>query len=170
MPITQYSNAAMQHSLQKAPGVQHAEQRISQRSSFVSSEVYVPDSSVHKLLSPKAKYDGVYFVDRERRITYWNKAAEELTGYSSTEAVGRQCFDNFLVHVNDQGCPLCLSGCPLVGTISDGKRREAKIYLQHKLGHRVPVSVRVAPVVDSAGHIAGAGTVFCNVQGKERDG
>ena len=43
----------------------------------------------------------------ERRITYWNKGAEQLTGYSPTEAVGRYCFDNFLMHVNDEGCAPC---------------------------------------------------------------
>lgn len=36
-------------------------------------------------------YDGVYFVDRERRITYWNKGAEGLTGYMSHEVVGTPC-------------------------------------------------------------------------------
>ena len=25
--------------------------------------------------------DGVYFVDRDRRITYWSKGAERITGY-----------------------------------------------------------------------------------------
>jgi len=25
-------------------------------------------------------YEGVYYVDRQRRITFWNKAAETITG------------------------------------------------------------------------------------------
>ena len=25
--------------------------------------------------------DGIYFVDRDRRITFWNRAAERLTGW-----------------------------------------------------------------------------------------
>ncbi|MBQ6903405.1 MAG: PAS domain S-box protein, partial [Lachnospiraceae bacterium] len=25
--------------------------------------------------------DGAYFVDRDRKIQFWNKAAEEITGY-----------------------------------------------------------------------------------------
>ena len=36
-------------------------------------------------------FDGVYFVDVERKITYWNRGAERLTGYSAGEAVGRHC-------------------------------------------------------------------------------
>jgi PAS domain S-box-containing protein len=133
----------------------------------------MPDSPVSKLLPPESdpippvhkrmldgSYDGVYFVDRERRITYWNRGAEELTGYIASEALGRQCFDRFLQHVNDQKCALCLNGCPLVSAITDGKRRDARMYLRHKLGHFVPVFVRVAPIVNSAGHIVGAGAVL----------
>lgn len=30
-------------------------------------------------------YDGVYFVDRDRIITYWNKGAERITGYSAAQ-------------------------------------------------------------------------------------
>ena len=28
-------------------------------------------------------YEGVYFVDRERHITYWNEAAEQITGFAA---------------------------------------------------------------------------------------
>jgi PAS domain-containing protein len=34
-------------------------------------------------------YDGVYFVDCGRKITYWNQSAEQLTGYSADEAIGK---------------------------------------------------------------------------------
>jgi diguanylate cyclase (GGDEF)-like protein/PAS domain S-box-containing protein len=112
-------------------------------------------------------FDGVYFVDKERRIQYWNAGAEHLTGYSASEAVGRHCSDDFLVHVNEEGCALCLDGCPLVSTVSDGQRREADVYLRHKLGHRVPVTVRVAPMVDSAGLIIGAVEVFSDRTAKK---
>ena len=96
-------------------------------------------------------FDGVYFVDKERRIQYWSQGAKHLTGYSASEAVGRYCFDNFLVHVDECGCALCLTGCPLASTIADGDRREADVYLRHKLGHRVPVTVRVAPILIARG-------------------
>jgi PAS domain S-box-containing protein len=59
-------------------------------------------------------FDGVYFVDRERRIRYWNQGAEHLTGYSASEAVGKYCFDNFLVHVDAGGVPMrCLFRCSM---------------------------------------------------------
>jgi diguanylate cyclase (GGDEF)-like protein/PAS domain S-box-containing protein len=105
-------------------------------------------------------YDGVYFVDAERSITYWNKGAERLTGYTATEALGKHCFDNFLMHVDDGGSQLCLLGCPLSMTIADGESREAQVFLRHKLGHRVPVSVRVSPICDQSGAVIGAVEIF----------
>jgi diguanylate cyclase (GGDEF)-like protein/PAS domain S-box-containing protein len=113
-------------------------------------------------------YDGVYFVDAERRITYWNKGAELLTGYEASEVVGRHCFDNFLVHVDQTGHALCSQGCPLSQTISDGKRREAEVYLRHKLGHRVPVSVRASPIEIGNGSRIGAVEVFSDISALKR--
>jgi diguanylate cyclase (GGDEF)-like protein/PAS domain S-box-containing protein len=105
-------------------------------------------------------YDGVYFVDADRTITYWNQGAERLTGYTAKEAVGRQCFDNFLMHVDERGSPLCVKGCPLSMTVCDGEIREAQVFLRHKQGHRVPVCVRVSPIRDERGSITGAVEIF----------
>jgi PAS domain S-box-containing protein len=35
--------------------------------------------------------EGVYLLDRNRRITYWNKGAEKLTGYTRSEVLGKSC-------------------------------------------------------------------------------
>jgi len=113
-------------------------------------------------------YDGVYFVDTTRTITYWNKGAEELTGYSADEAIGRHCFDNFLNHVDCDGRALCTGGCPLSHTLADGARRETEVFLQHRDGHRVPVSVRVSPIADSRGTVIGAVEVFTDVTAKKK--
>ncbi|MGD0913282.1 MAG: sensor domain-containing diguanylate cyclase [Terracidiphilus sp.] len=112
-------------------------------------------------------FDGVYFVDRDRKIAYWNRGAEELTGYKSEEVVGSACFDNLLMHVNNEGCELCQGACPLAATIKDGKRRESEVYLRHKSGHRVPVSVRVSPIRDNSGAIIGAVEVFSDITSKK---
>lgn len=58
-------------------------------------------------------YDGVYFVDRDRRIAYWNKGAERITGYQTDAVIGKCCRDNLLVHVNEAGRLLCKTGGPL---------------------------------------------------------
>ncbi|UCF31724.1 MAG: sensor domain-containing diguanylate cyclase [bacterium] len=111
-------------------------------------------------------YDGVYFVDRDRKIVYWNRGAERLTGYAADEAVGRSCWDNFLAHMDDRGEKLCQTGCPLTDTLEDGKTRETDVYLYHKQGHRVPVLVRVSPIWNKKGDIIGAVEVFSDNSAK----
>lgn len=108
-------------------------------------------------------YDGVYFVDEDRRITYWNSGAEFLTGYSADEMLGRFCYDNLLMHVTEEGCALCMEGCPLHKTLADGERREANVFLRHKRGHRIPVCVRVSPIENEQGKVIGAVEVFSDI-------
>jgi len=107
-------------------------------------------------------FDGVYFVDTSRTITYWNKGAERISGFSASEVLGRGCADNLLMHVDDSGTELCLGGCPLASTLKDGLLREAEVYLHHKDGHRVPVSVRIAPILNEKNDITGAVEIFTN--------
>jgi len=91
----------------------------------------------------EAMSEAVYAVDAERRITYWNSAAERLTGYRAAEVVGRYCHDNLLNDVDDAGRQLCWTGCPLLATIDDGSVFEVRMFLRHRDGHRVPVAVRL---------------------------
>lgn len=105
-------------------------------------------------------YDGVYFVDSERRITYWSRGAERIAGYPSGEVVGSRCAEGILVHVDERGNSLCGNGCPLVATMADGEPREAAVYLHHREGHRVPVLVRSAPLYGPSGDIEGAVETF----------
>ena len=107
-------------------------------------------------------YDGVYFVDRDRMITYWNNGAERITGYSAGHTIGRSCRDNLLNHVTANGVPLCQDHCPLAAVMQDGREREAEVYLHHADGHRVPVIVRGTALRDEAGNIIGAVESFSN--------
>ena len=65
--------------------------------------------------------DGVYFVDRDRRILYWNEGARRLTGYNAEELLGKRCQDDVLCHVDSTGRSLCQSDCPLAASIA-GRR------------------------------------------------
>jgi len=105
-------------------------------------------------------FDGVYFVDLESRIRFWNRAAERITGYSRNAVIGSRCSENLLRHVDANGYELCTTGCPLAATMGDGELRDAEVFLHHSDGHRVPVHVRAAPVYGSDGSIVGAVEVF----------
>ena len=104
--------------------------------------------------------EGVYFADLHRNITFWNKAAEEITGFKAEEVLGKPCAANILRHVDVLGVELCKEMCPLARTLKDGQFREAEVFLHHKNGHRVPVHIRISPLPDDDGNIIGAVEVF----------
>lgn len=105
-------------------------------------------------------YDGVYCLDRQRTIVFWNKGAERLTGYSKAEVLGRKCSDDILVHMNDGGHGLCDLACPVEQSIKGGCGGEIEALLRHKEGYRVPVLVRVSPITNSTGQVVGAVQIF----------
>lgn len=100
-------------------------------------------------------YDGVFFVDINRTITFWNKAAEKITGYSGDEVIGKECFDNILVYVDEKGNALCNANCPLMASFNDGSGREINAFLRHKDGHRLPVLIKVNSIKDAQGQVLG---------------
>ncbi len=57
------------------------------------------------LLLLESMSDAVYAMDRNRRITHWNRAAERVTGFAAHEVGGRLCFEGVLGHVDDDGNP-----------------------------------------------------------------
>lgn len=107
--------------------------------------------------------EGIYFVDRNRCITFWNKAAERITGYQASEILGMHCYDNILNHVDAEGNELCLAGCPLQATINDGIERSSGFFLHHKKGHRVPVYIRTVQLRNDEGKMIGALETFSDM-------
>ena len=103
--------------------------------------------------------DGAYFVDNERRILFWNKAAEQITGYTADEIVGKDCPMSGLNHIDEEGRPLCQVGCPLFATNIDGKQRRERVFVRHKDGYRVPLRVNIFPIVKD-GQIIGSIELF----------
>ena len=108
-------------------------------------------------------HDGLYYVDRDRVITYWNKSAEQISGFTANEVVGKSCSDNILTHIDSDGNNLCTERCPLAATIADGKPREVEVYMHHKDGHRIPVSVRISSLTDRDGNIIGGIELFSDI-------
>ncbi|MFZ2636881.1 MAG: diguanylate cyclase [Rectinemataceae bacterium] len=104
--------------------------------------------------------EGVYFVDTDKRITYWNRASERITGYSAQAVTGSRCSDNLLRHVDADGRELCIMGCPLSAAMYGEGIREMDVYLHHRDGHRLPVTVRAAPLKDADGTVLGAVEIF----------
>ncbi len=104
--------------------------------------------------------DGVCLVDRERRIVFWNRGAEQITGFQRQEVLGRSCTKQIFSHSTSDGTALCGPACPLERTIHDGKTRNLELFLRHREGHCIPVSTRTAAIHTASGELIGVAEVF----------
>lgn len=104
--------------------------------------------------------EGLYIVDLHRTILFWNKGAEQITGFTAKDVTGKSCADNILIHVDEKGTNLCFGICPLLKSINHDISLEADVYLHHKKGHRIPVSVRTSALKNDQGEIIGGVELF----------
>ena len=123
------------------------------------------DKNYQELLS--YLYEGVYVVDQNRKIVFWNTGSEQITGFSAEEVISSHCYNNILRHVTADGRELCFDGCPLHHTLATGEIQEADVFLHHKEGHRIPVKVKSIPVYDDNENIVAAIEVFTDERYKQ---
>ena len=102
------------------------------------------NASFHELLDNL--YEGVYVIDKQRKIYYWNKSAEKITGYTAKEVIGKTCNDNLLKHIDKEGKNLCENFCPMVKVMHEGKQLGDEVYIHHKTGYRLLVKVEGFPI------------------------
>ncbi|MFG0285025.1 MAG: SpoIIE family protein phosphatase [Phycisphaerales bacterium JB039] len=107
--------------------------------------------------------EGLYVCDLERRITYWSKSAERITGWPAEDVVGRRCCDNVLCHVDKDEHQLCGEEyCPLHRAMVTGVASKGSllVFARGKDGGRVPMHVSVAPIRDATGAVIGGVETF----------
>lgn len=98
--------------------------------------------------------DGVFTVDRDWRITSFNRAAEEITGVPKEEAVGQRCCDVFRASI-------CETNCALRETLTTGQPVVNRpVYIIDASGNRVPISISTAVLKDKSGNIIGGVETF----------
>ena len=110
--------------------------------------------------------EGVYCLDRDRRIVLWNKGAETITGLERSEVLGKQCPEDVVLLVDHEGHSIDAEKCPTIATLKDGTIRSAKLYIRHKDGYRLPVFLRVIPVFKEDGEIIGTAEIFTDTSPK----
>jgi PAS domain S-box-containing protein len=98
--------------------------------------------------------DGVFTVDMDGRISSFNRAAEEITGVSRREAVGRPCSEVFR-------SSMCEADCALRRTIRTGKPVVGRSgYIIDAEGNRIPISVSTAVLREADGRVIGGAETF----------
>ena len=96
---------------------------------------------------------GIFTIDSERRITSFNRTAEELTGYRRDEAVGRLCSEVF----QSDMCQIC----PLQTSIDTGESGEDhEVTIITKSGQFLPISISTAALHEEDGRIIGGVEMF----------
>ncbi len=104
--------------------------------------------------------DAVVWLDRDRKVVYWNKAAEQISGREAAAVLGKACFEEPALFVDAAGVNICRDKCPVAMTLKDGAPRSLDVYLEHKEGFRTPASLRIMPVLKDDGEIIGAVETF----------
>ncbi len=93
--------------------------------------------------------DGVFTVDADWRITFFNRAAEQITGIRRQEALGRRCCDVFRASI-------CETACALKQTLATRRPVANKVvYIVNAQGERIPISISTAALKDARGKTIG---------------
>ena len=93
--------------------------------------------------------DGVFCIDENWRISFFNEAAAEITGVPLEEALGRPCHEVFRSNI-------CKKACALRYTVETGKPiASMSIQITNKKGIKVPVSISTAVLRDKRGQFVG---------------
>jgi len=98
--------------------------------------------------------DGVFTVNKDWEITYFNRAAEDITGIQRVEALGKRCSDVF--HAS-----ICQTECALRRAMDTGKDViDKKIDILNAAGEKIPVSISASVLRDSKGKAVGGVETF----------
>lgn len=115
---------------------------------------YDQTESIQHRMVIESVADGVFTVDRNWKITSFNKSAERVTGWSREEAIGRSCSEVF----NSDHCG---ADCPIAMSLYRGKPVSShSVNMRNTNGKRIPISVSASPLVDGAGNIIGGVETF----------
>ena len=93
--------------------------------------------------------DGVFTVDKDWKITSFNKSAEKITGTPRKEAIGKRCREVF--HTD-----ICEKKCALDQTIKTGRPSiNVTVTIINREGKKIPISVSTALLKTPQGKIVG---------------
>jgi PAS domain S-box-containing protein len=97
---------------------------------------------------------GLFIVNQRRTITAFNRTAQEITGFSPEEVVGRYCWEVFQADH-------CKTGCALKATLEDGvTRKDQNARIRDKAGRWLNLLISTAPVRNKREAIVGGVETF----------
>lgn len=101
--------------------------------------------------------DGFFTIDLKKRITYFNPAAETITGFKAREAIGQKCFDVFRANI-------CETKCALDETLASGNPQiKLRALIISRSGDQKPISINTSVLKDQNGEIIGGVESFLDL-------
>lgn len=98
--------------------------------------------------------DGVFSVDDKWKITSFNSAAEQFTGWKREDALGKTCKEVF-----KSNC--CGTACVLAESIDSKQPVENKsVFITHANGSRIGATISATPLLDNKNNVVGGVQVF----------
>ncbi|MEN8191321.1 MAG: sigma 54-interacting transcriptional regulator [Bacteroidota bacterium] len=93
--------------------------------------------------------DGVFTVNKDLQITFFNEAAEQIVGISNEKAVGQFCFEVLRSNI-------CEHECPIKYSIETGQNKINKhVNILRSDRKQIPITVSASVLKDEDGNIIG---------------
>lgn len=98
--------------------------------------------------------DGLFTVDNEWNVTYFNESAQRITGIGIRDALGRKCWDVF-------NSSICDGHCALGECMKTGERIVNKaVLITRGDGSSLPISISAARLTNGDGEVVGGVETF----------
>ncbi|WP_166245492.1 ATP-binding protein [Paenibacillus turpanensis] len=117
-----------------------------------------PLTNVNQLILDSVA-EGIYGIDLDAKVIFWNKAAERLTGYHISDFRYHNLHE-LIHHTDPHGKHVPLHHCPVYHALNSGESMFVKDDIfWHKSGSSFPVEYTVQPIMVD-GHHAGSVITF----------
>ncbi len=101
--------------------------------------------------------EGVFTVDSEFRITYFNAEAESITGFSREQALGHKCYEVLRANI-------CQRGCAIRKSLESGEpQSDVRVTVLDADMKAVPICVSTAVLRDRNGSVIGGVEIFRDI-------
>ena len=103
---------------------------------------------------------GVYVLDGDLKIIFWNDGAERITGHVRHDVVGHLTRDDLVTRAEGVSTGELHHDSPVLAALHDGHCSESEAFLHHRDGYRIPVTLRTFAIRDADGQVIGAAESF----------
>ncbi len=122
----------------------------------IKREIHHPNlpTKTHTSVILDSIVEGVLTVNTDLVITYFNHAAEKITGINRKEALGKFCFEVLRSNI-------CEKACPIKSSLESGKKNiNIQVNILTPNGKQIPLSVNASALKDENGEVIGGVETF----------